>query len=71
MHLVSLFDFIGFYKYLGIVSYTSGHPHASISYLQALWCIHGWRWVNNVAVADRFYQKLRNLLAEFCIDILV
>ena len=47
------------------------HPRASVSYPQERWCIHGWTRINSVAVADRLYQKLRNFLEEFCIDILM
>ena len=49
------------------------HPRASILYPQARSCYCGWKWVSSVASGGTLvgYQKLCNLLGEFCIDILM
>ena len=47
------------------------HSRASVSYPQSCWCIHSWRRVVSVAVADRLYHKLRNYIMECWIDILM
>ena len=47
------------------------HPRVSILHPQAPSCKCGWESSSSVASADRLSQELRNLLVEFCIDVLM